>query len=199
MKKKVLNIIIAFICISLTGIVAVQYFWIRNAFQVREAQFNRSVNDALGAVVNKLETREDIVYMKNHLVGDSIHALVQSFSEDPILSLNTKLDSLLKSDEKAPPPHGRGMPMPGSLYNNYPYGVLVDMDSVFRHSQHFDIITQEYSDGFSFEFRGEFDSRQMDSILLLNEKRLVAIGTHQSLLEMSDYYRSVVACQQIRS
>jgi ABC-type multidrug transport system fused ATPase/permease subunit len=32
-----------------------------------------------------------------------------------------------------------------------------------------------------------------DQILLLNESRLVAIGTHQSLLETNDYYRSLVA------
>ena len=36
-----------------------------------------------------------------------------------------------------------------------------------------------------------------DRILLLNEKRLVAMGTHQELLESNDYYRSLVANQQI--
>ncbi|MGD8986271.1 MAG: ATP-binding cassette domain-containing protein, partial [Desulfobacteraceae bacterium] len=35
-----------------------------------------------------------------------------------------------------------------------------------------------------------------DRVLLLNENRLVAIGTHQSLLETNDYYRSQVANQQ---
>jgi ABC-type multidrug transport system fused ATPase/permease subunit len=35
-----------------------------------------------------------------------------------------------------------------------------------------------------------------DRILLLNENRLVAIGTHQSLLESNDYYCSLVAYQQ---
>ena len=38
--------------------------------------------------------------------------------------------------------------------------------------------------------------RDSDQILLLNEKRLVAIGTHRSLLETSDYYRTWVAYQQ---
>ena len=39
-----------------------------------------------------------------------------------------------------------------------------------------------------------------DRVLLLNENRLVAIGTHQSLLETNDYYRSLVSTQQtIRS
>ncbi|MBN1891003.1 MAG: ABC transporter ATP-binding protein [Thermoflexales bacterium] len=34
-------------------------------------------------------------------------------------------------------------------------------------------------------------------ILLLNQKQLVAVGTHQELLESSEYYRSLVANQQI--
>jgi ATP-binding cassette subfamily B protein len=36
-----------------------------------------------------------------------------------------------------------------------------------------------------------------DRILLLNEKRLIAVGAHQQLLESNDYYRSLVANQQI--
>jgi subfamily B ATP-binding cassette protein MsbA len=36
-----------------------------------------------------------------------------------------------------------------------------------------------------------------DRILLLNEKRLIAVGTHQELLESNDYYRSLVTNQQI--
>ncbi|MBU0493613.1 MAG: ABC transporter ATP-binding protein/permease [Chloroflexi bacterium] len=36
-----------------------------------------------------------------------------------------------------------------------------------------------------------------DRILLLNENRLVAMGTHQSLLESNDFYRMLVANQQL--
>ena len=36
-----------------------------------------------------------------------------------------------------------------------------------------------------------------DRILLLNESRLVAMGTHQSLLASNELYRSLVANQQI--
>jgi ABC-type multidrug transport system fused ATPase/permease subunit len=39
--------------------------------------------------------------------------------------------------------------------------------------------------------------KNSDSILLLNENRLIAVGTHQSLLETNEYYRSLVAFQQI--
>jgi ABC-type multidrug transport system fused ATPase/permease subunit len=38
--------------------------------------------------------------------------------------------------------------------------------------------------------------RDSDRILLMNEKRLVAVGTHRSLIESNDYYRSLVAYQQ---
>lgn len=39
--------------------------------------------------------------------------------------------------------------------------------------------------------------KNSDSILLLNENRLIAVGTHQSLLETNEYYRSLVAFQQL--
>jgi ATP-binding cassette subfamily B protein len=39
--------------------------------------------------------------------------------------------------------------------------------------------------------------KNSDRIFLLNEKRLVAVGTHDSLLETNDYYRSMVSYQKI--
>jgi ABC-type multidrug transport system fused ATPase/permease subunit len=39
--------------------------------------------------------------------------------------------------------------------------------------------------------------RDSDRILLLNENRLVAMGTHESLWESNGYYRSLVAYQQM--
>lgn len=41
--------------------------------------------------------------------------------------------------------------------------------------------------------------RNSDRIFLLNENRLVAIGAHQTLLKTNDYYRFMVACQQMDS
>jgi len=38
-----------------------------------------------------------------------------------------------------------------------------------------------------------------DRVLLLNEGNLVAVGTHQSLLKTNEYYRSVVAYQQMKT
>lgn len=41
--------------------------------------------------------------------------------------------------------------------------------------------------------------KNSDRILLLNESRLVAMGTHRSLMETNAYYRSLVAYQQTRT
>jgi signal transduction histidine kinase len=172
MKKKVLYVIIAFICISLAGIVAVQYFWICNAIQVKEAQFNRSVNEALGVVVNKLETREDIVYLKKNLVGDSIHSLVQAFTKDPILALNDKLDSLLKSDESVRPPFPRGrQPDPEMFFDANLNPNIIDLDSVFSYHK---VLTQEYLNGFTIEWNAEFDAVRLDSIIRANRQRIAS-------------------------
>jgi ABC-type multidrug transport system fused ATPase/permease subunit len=39
--------------------------------------------------------------------------------------------------------------------------------------------------------------QKSDRILLLNENRLVAMGTHESLLNENEFYRTLVATQQL--
>ena len=41
--------------------------------------------------------------------------------------------------------------------------------------------------------------RDSDRIFLLNENRLLAVGAHSSLIETSEYYRSLVTYQQSQS
>jgi len=41
--------------------------------------------------------------------------------------------------------------------------------------------------------------KDSDRILLLNENRLIAVGTHKSLLETNEYYRQLVSYQQIQT
>ena len=174
MKKKALNIIIAFICLSLAGIVAVQYFWIYNAIKVKEAQFDRSVNEALGVVVNKLETREDIAYLKKNLIGDSVHSLVQAFTKDPILALNDKLDSLLKSDETARPPFPQArQPNPEMFTDEDMNANLIDLDSVIAY-HNIGVLTQAYSNGFTIEWNAEFDAGRLDSMIRANQQRIAS-------------------------
>ena len=104
MNKKILSLIISLICISLLGIIAVQFFWIRNAIQVKEARFDQSVFDAMGMAVNKLETQENVFFIGKNHIGDSIRNIFQAFSKDQGMISDSKLDSLLAIEEKKPPP-----------------------------------------------------------------------------------------------
>jgi len=98
-NKRTLYWIIGFICISLAGIIFVQYLWIRNAVEIKETQFDRSVNDALGMAVNKLETRENVSFLSKNFVGDSMRMVIQALARDSIVSSPAKIDSLIAVEE----------------------------------------------------------------------------------------------------
>ncbi|NQV02024.1 MAG: HAMP domain-containing histidine kinase [Bacteroidia bacterium] len=105
MIKKWISLIILFICLSLAGIIVVQYLWIRNAMSIREAQFNQSVNDALGNAVTRLETNENMTLLSSRLISDSIRDLIQNLASDSLYLAQSQIDSNLIKE----------------ALNNYPY------------------------------------------------------------------------------
>lgn len=181
MNKKLLYILIICICISLVGIIIVQFFWIRNAFQVKESQFNRSVNDALGDVVNKIETRENMHFISRNYEGDSIMSIVQAFSRDSSLTIKARLDSLLALNELPethPLPKHRSertfrRPLaPGVLHYSYQYNVipiLEGLDSLsIRMEQVYEEMRQTEPDAYSFEWKDQVST--LDSLMEINER-----------------------------
>ncbi|MGE5424234.1 MAG: sensor histidine kinase [Syntrophothermus sp.] len=162
MKKRLLPVIITLICLSLLGIIAVQFFWIRNAIKVKEEQFNRSINDAMTLALKKLETREDILYMKRTRMGDSIHSLVEAFSNDPVLTLNSKLDSLLKTEDLLPRKPNPPMPPDTRFYVEYNFRNFEPEVSEFRQFE----FSPPGSLNYAIDFNGYLDLKKMDSIML---------------------------------
>jgi two-component system phosphate regulon sensor histidine kinase PhoR len=67
MKRRTLIGIIILMSISLIGIILVQLMWIRNAIDVKEKQFDRSVNEAMNQVVQRLEKNENILVISDQL------------------------------------------------------------------------------------------------------------------------------------
>ena len=58
MKRNILILIIFLISLALVGLVGIQVYWINNAIEVKETNFNQSVNEALANVIYKLEKFE---------------------------------------------------------------------------------------------------------------------------------------------
>lgn len=59
MRRKLLTIIIILATVSLIAAIITQLFWVRDAWQLKEDQFNGKVNIALKSVVNQLMTTDD--------------------------------------------------------------------------------------------------------------------------------------------
>ncbi|MBF8962872.1 HAMP domain-containing histidine kinase [Pontibacter sp. FD36] len=60
MSKLTIIGVIVLMSISLLGMVGLQLYWISDAIQVKQEQFDRSVHEALARVVEKLETQEAV-------------------------------------------------------------------------------------------------------------------------------------------
>ena len=71
MKKKTLYLLIALMSFSLIGIIWAQAYWINNGIQVKEAQFDQLVNDALNDVVIDFEDSESVNFIGNQIASIS--------------------------------------------------------------------------------------------------------------------------------
>ncbi|NEM99208.1 sensor histidine kinase [Pontibacter burrus] len=58
MNKYTIIGVIALMSVSLLGVVGLQLYWINDAIEVKQAQFEQAVNSALTSTVDKLETEE---------------------------------------------------------------------------------------------------------------------------------------------
>ncbi len=58
MNKKNIILIIILMTLALIGLVSLQLYWIKSAIAVEEANFRRSVNEAISIVITKLEKKE---------------------------------------------------------------------------------------------------------------------------------------------
>jgi two-component system phosphate regulon sensor histidine kinase PhoR len=91
MNKRIITGIILLMSISLIGIILVQLFWIKNAFEVKEEQFDRSVNEALLSAIDHMETDEQVFYISNKMGGNANWTTaVQKVSEDDSISTITE-------------------------------------------------------------------------------------------------------------
>lgn len=55
MKRKTIYILVILMSLGMIGIISIQYFWIKNALDLRKVQFNRAVLTAMNEVTHKLQ------------------------------------------------------------------------------------------------------------------------------------------------
>ncbi len=63
MKKKSIGFIIGLMGFALLGVMSMQLYFLRQSYQMQSDLFDRSVNDALNNVVNKLAKQDAINFL----------------------------------------------------------------------------------------------------------------------------------------
>jgi signal transduction histidine kinase len=67
MKKKWLTLLFIFGTLALSGIIIVQFLWIKNALRVSETQFDSTVSETLKKVAEKLEKKEAMEFINQRM------------------------------------------------------------------------------------------------------------------------------------
>ncbi|MFC2121036.1 sensor histidine kinase [Bacteroidota bacterium] len=71
MNKKWIYFLICLMTAALVGIIAIQLFWITNAFKIEETAFDRKVNQVLTEIVSKLEGIENNFSVSEKLLDEN--------------------------------------------------------------------------------------------------------------------------------
>jgi two-component system phosphate regulon sensor histidine kinase PhoR len=68
MKKKSILLIIGLMSFALLGVLAVQWYFIRQSYQLKSQLFDQSVNESLNNVVQKLEKQDAFNFLLNKAI-----------------------------------------------------------------------------------------------------------------------------------
>ena len=86
MKRKSISLIIGLMSFALLGVMAMQFYFLRESYSLKSQLFDQAVNDALNNVTNKLEKKEAIVFLANKAEQEIIK---KQNLEDRIKQLNS--------------------------------------------------------------------------------------------------------------
>ncbi len=65
MRKKTIWILTIVLSITLIGLILLQYFWIKNAINIKEQQFDQLVSNSLSNIIDEVEKKEMIYQISN--------------------------------------------------------------------------------------------------------------------------------------
>lgn len=100
MNKLQIKLIVILMSISLIGIIMVQYFWIQNAIEVKEKQFDNAVFNSMSAIVKRLDRYNSYNFITDKVFPlkrskDSLYAITKS---DPRLVYRYEIYDTIHND-----------------------------------------------------------------------------------------------------
>ncbi len=110
MKKYLLHILVILMSISLVGIIVVQLFWIKNAIEVKEAEYEENVREAIANIIKKIERKSAVIFISENLDHFTVQRVgskavidkqnfVKYFQDDTLLHIKSNAISISKEKE----------------------------------------------------------------------------------------------------
>ena len=94
MSKKWIWILAFFMGFAMVGLIIVQTYWIKNAFQVKEKQFNQLIRKSMSEVSWELQRQETYNYLMKEIDSDGIDSIASgihdSYSFDTIINYESE-------------------------------------------------------------------------------------------------------------
>lgn len=84
MKKQKYSGIILLMSISLLGIIAVQVFWMLQAINVKNEQFNQQINEAINKAAHRIERNQNAFFLSSMFSGN-MQAIPNKFSQSNVI------------------------------------------------------------------------------------------------------------------
>lgn len=104
MNRRFLITVVMLLGISLPGIILVQLFWIRNAVQLQEEQFDKSVNNALLAAVNRIELQDNFKNIADKIKNPGADSSILFISEGTESELSLAVSVPHRENDTIPSP-----------------------------------------------------------------------------------------------
>lgn len=184
MKRKSIRLIIGLMSIALLGVTAMQYYFIQESFSLKSQLFDQSVNEALNAVVYKVEKRDAMLYMQKKAEEKLKQAKIENQAAQKPKPVRKIADLVKIRQQKI----NQDFRMRDSLLRaRYPKALLLDNDFYETYLKNpdeidrvrFDIKIQEYVDEMGRVMQNEVQQLYVENPL--NQKVVLKKGSKDSV------------------
>lgn len=80
--------IIAFMLLALVSLIAIQWYWIQNAIEVKKEQFDKSVLEAMNATVAKIE-KQEVIFLAKQRIREEEQKKLEAIASKPKIIYRT--------------------------------------------------------------------------------------------------------------
>jgi len=175
--------------IVLIGIIAIQFYWIKNAIELKEEEFTRKVKDSLEEIVNLLEKEEAVKKLKSHRQGRMLFLKTDSLDLNNIPDSLNELTVFNQFDKK-----GKGVVLDHveeSARNHIESHITIDGETIIHDStiQKFSYKTSEQGAYLAGDLKMELDTllkkRLINKTVLISDivKSLMEVNLNEAITD----------------